>query len=48
MIWLFFKRKYKKKLIWGVLCVQRVATVKVDSYDYNYDDVEKGVQEALL
>jgi hypothetical protein len=27
--------------------MQKVAAVKVDSYDYNYDDVEKGVKEAL-
>lgn len=25
----------------------KVAAVKVDSYDYDYQDVEKGVQEAL-
>ena len=25
----------------------KVAAVKVGSYDYNYEDVEKGVNEAL-
>jgi uncharacterized protein (DUF362 family) len=30
-----------------VLQMQRVVAVKVDSYDYNYEDVEKGVNEAL-
>ena len=30
-----------------MLDMQKVAAVKVDSYDYNYDDVEKGVKEAL-
>ncbi|AIF52960.1 hypothetical protein [Pelosinus sp. UFO1] len=28
--------------------MEKVAAVKVDSYDYNYEDVEKGVNEALL
>ncbi|MCC5467897.1 hypothetical protein [Pelosinus baikalensis] len=27
--------------------MQKVATVKVDSFDYNYEEVKKGVQEAL-
>ena len=27
--------------------MQRFAAVKVDSYDYNYADIEKGVQEVL-
>lgn len=27
--------------------MQRVAAVKIDRYDYNYEDIEKGVQEAL-
>lgn len=27
--------------------MQKVAAVKVDSFDYTYEDVEKGVQEAL-
>lgn len=27
--------------------MQKVAAVKVDSYDYNYEDVEKGIKEAL-
>ncbi|MBP2658641.1 MAG: hypothetical protein H6Q69_1673 [Firmicutes bacterium] len=30
-----------------LLNVVKVAAVKVDSFDYNYEDVEKGVQEAL-
>jgi len=25
----------------------KVAAVKVDCFDYNYDDIEKGVNEAL-
>ena len=28
--------------------MNKVAAVKVDSYDYNYADVEKGVNEALI
>ena len=27
--------------------MNKVAAVKVGSYDYNYEDVEKGVNEAL-
>jgi len=27
--------------------MERVAAVKVDSYDYNYEDVQKGINEAL-
>lgn len=27
--------------------MQKVAAVKVGSYDYNYEDVEKGIQEVL-
>lgn len=27
--------------------MNRVAAVKVDSYDYTYEDVEKGMNEAL-
>ncbi|MBP2644418.1 MAG: iron-sulfur cluster-binding protein [Firmicutes bacterium] len=25
----------------------KVAAVKVESFDYNYDDIEKGVKEAI-
>jgi len=27
--------------------MNKVAAVKIDSFDYNYEDIEKGIQEAL-
>jgi len=27
--------------------MQKVVAVKVDSFDYNYEDIEKGMNEAL-